>query len=86
MTRLNIYPYVGCKDTECDVVLIDNQVIYQYSENNKRIMGVCTNKLPDNISSQIERLSWGSRLKNNKVLNRLMSSSLRFEELYNFII
>ena len=83
MTRLNIYPYAGFKDVECDVVLIDNQVIYQYDEG---IMGVCINKLPDNISSKIERLSWGSRLKDNNVLNRLMSSSLRFEELYKLDI
>jgi len=83
MTRLNIYPYAGFKDVECNVVLIDNQVVYHYDEG---IMGVCTNKLPDNISSQIERMSWGSRSKNNKVLNRLMTSALRFEELHNLDI
>jgi hypothetical protein len=81
MTRLNIYPYAGFKDTECDVVLIDNQVIYEYSE---KIMGVCTNKLPDNISSQIKRLSWGSRLNDNEVLRRLIMGSLKIDELDNF--
>jgi len=81
MTRLNIYPYAGFKDVECDVVLIDNQVVYEYSE---KIMGVCKNKLPDNISSQIERLSWGSRLNDNEVLRRLIKGSLRLNELNNF--
>jgi len=84
MTRLNIYPYAGFKDVECDVVLIDNQVVYEYSEN--RIMGVCHNKLPDNISSQIERLSWGSRRDDNEVLRRLIKGSLHIEELSNFVL
>jgi hypothetical protein len=84
MTRLNIYPYAGFKDIECDVVLIDNQVVYEYSEN--RIMGVCNNKLPDNISSQIERLSWGSRRDDNEVLRRLINGSLHIDELSNFVL
>jgi len=82
MTRINLYPYVGFKDEEFDAVIVDNQIIYKY---NNGIQGISSiGKIPPNIISQIQRLSWGSRLKDNEVLRRVALTNLDIDELYDF--
>jgi hypothetical protein len=80
MTRINLYPYyIGFRDEEFDAIIIDNQIVYKYNDGIQGIFSI--GKIPSNIISRIQKISWGSRLKDIKILNRLAVNNLSLDDL-----